>query len=446
MSTVSVPEAALVSAQTLFADDLVGNILDGIFDSIERLVSNSVIQVNNALKDLINRLESTYESIMRDVQDFLDTAVTELENVLVFRLYQLKLATDDLVEEVFDEAEALTASVIRDINRTLSNAWPFSDDFSIDEIEGTLVEGVLDQDHTLSVTGLNMGTGSESVNTEEVLTIVWSENDTVTLNGEEVENDTVFFNVDKAKIADYRKDDEFVRISCRLTTKVSKDRRFWFGEDVEEYEHSFYLTLTPLNMGQVGITGIEGIYDWHRSPNYKNVYQLRTQSGHPNGTMRNFWASYNLPTVANPPKVGDRRFYRAMTGRALGEGNRHLYHWDATVVDGGRAVNTSGQNNSHSIVLEIIAWYEMWQRISHKNVSGTTTAYKAEEPFELKVSKNAETVRIKGRDKQAGAIDLVAKNNPRKGQYGMPEGRYGELDYLGYEVAGNQLVYRFMRK
>jgi len=445
-SVASITASAATSA---IGDKLIGSVLDEIEETIEQIAQNTSIIFSNVMEDLISQMQTSFQEVWREVSDDLNKLVKDVAEQVRVQIYSLSLAAEKLVYMVSDELENVTDEAIRELRQTLSRTVIYSEDFALDEIDGTLILSDVTSDWALRVTGLNVGYDSENIQSLLTLMIKQPNGPKLKIPAAELSASEVEFVIPIEFIEEHRTDYTITTLDAELDILIKKDRFLFFDKKFKKVQ-PLKITVAPRISGEIFAAATVADYAWVQQTELNRDYSIGLPSGHHTSSskvvMHRLHHSRTIPRASVPPRPNETRFYSAAYVGCSGGGCSHVWKKDVSVVNNGSQLNIYTENNSHAVTVTFRGNVERFEQVSERVVDEQNVPIKHGRVIECRFDASASKFRLTGKDTDFGLIDLVAERDPTSSTYPMPSGEFGGLMFLGTELHGQQVIYRFSRR
>jgi hypothetical protein len=445
-SVVTITASAATSA---LGDELIGSVLDQIEETIDRIAQNTSIIFTNVVEDLISQMQSSFQEIWREVSDDLNKLVRDVTEQVRVQIYSLSLAAEQLVHMISDELDNVTDDAIRRFRQTLSRTVIYSEDFALDEIDGTLILSDVSSDWGLRVTGLNVGYDSEDIQSLLTLIITQPNGPKLKIPAAELSASEAEFIIPIEFIEEHRTDFTITTLDAELDILIKKDRLLFFDKKFRKVQ-PLKITIAPRISGEIFAAATVAEFAWVQRAELNRDYSIGLPSGHATSSSKvvthRIHHSRSIPRASVPPKPNETRFYSAAFAGCSGGGCSHVWRKDVSVVNNGSQINIYTENNSHAVSLTFRGNVERFEQVSEHMMDEQNVPIKHGPVIECRFDANANKFRFTGKDMDFGFIDLVAERDAISTTYPMPSGEFGGLIFLGTERDGAQVVYRFSRR
>jgi gas vesicle protein len=445
----SVARISASAATSAIGDKLIGSVLDEIEETIDQIAQNTSIIFTNVMEDLISQMQTSFQEVWREVSDDLNKLVQDVAEQVRVQIYSLSLAAERLIHMVSDELENVTDEAIRELRQTLSRTVIYSEDFALDEIDGTLILSDVSSDWGLRVTGLNVGFDSEDIQSILTLIIKQPSGPKLKIPGAELSASEVEFIIPIEFIEEHRTDFTITTLDAELDILIKKDRFLFFDKKFKKVQ-PLKITIAPRISGEIFAAATVARFDWVQRAELNRDYSIGLPSGHHSSSskvvMHRLHHSRSIPRASVPPKPNETRFRRASYTGCSGGGCSHVWKSDVSVVNNGSQLNMYTENNSHAVSVTFRGHVERFEQVSEHVSDEQHVPIKHGSVIECRFDASASKFRFTGKDMDFGFIDLVVEKDPTSTTYPMPSGEFGGLVFLGTERDGAQVIYRFSRR
>lgn len=445
----SVATITASAATSAIGDELIGSVLDQIEETIDRIAQNTSIIFTNMVEDLISQMQSSFQEVWRKVSDDLNKLVRDVTEQVRVQIYSLSLAAEQLVHMISDELDNVTDEAIRRFRQTLSRTVIYSEDFALDEIDGTLILSDVSSDWGLRVTGLNVGYDSEDIQSLLTLIIKQPNGPNLKIPAAELSSSEVEFIIPIEFIEEHRTDFTISTLDAELDIFIKKDRLLFFDKKFRKIQ-PLKITIAPRISGEVFAAATVAEYAWVQRAELNRDYSIGLPSGHATSSSKvgyhNLHHSRTIPRASVPPKPNETRFHSSAYVSCSGAGCGFLTRADVSVANNGSQLKMHTENHSHAISVVFRGNVERFEKVNESLRDEQNVPIKHGPVIECRFDASASKFRFTGKDMDFGFIDLVAERDANSTTYPMPSGEFGGLIFLGTERDGAQVVYRFSRR
>jgi len=444
-SVASITASAATSA---IGDKLIGSVLDEIEETINQIAQNTSIIFTNVMEDLISQMQTSFQEVWREVSDDLNKLVQDVAEQVRVQIYSLSLAAERLIHMVSDELENVTDEAIRELRQTLSRTVIYSEDFALDEIEGTLILSDVSSDWGLRVTGLNVGYDSEDIQSLLTLIIKQPNGPKLKIPAAELSASEVEFIIPIEFIEEHRTDFTITTLDAELDILIKKDRFLFFDKKFKKVQ-PLKITIAPRISGEVFAAATVAKFDWVQRAELDRDYSIGLPSGHATSSSKviyhNLHHSRTIPRASVPPKPNETRFHSASYVGCSGNGCGFYQTLNVSIANNGSQLKMNTKNWSHAISVAFRGHVERFEQVSERVSDEQHVPIKHGPVIECRFDASASKFRFTGKDIDFGFIDLLVERDPTSTTYPMPSGEFGGLVFLGTERDGAQVIYRFSR-
>lgn len=443
-----VDPVSVTAATTAIGGLVVKDVLEDILEDLDQSIENAAVRFSNAAQDLLGQLRVSLEELRKELKRDLSELVEKVAEELRVQLYNLMLGAKKLVTLAADELGKVSDEAIRDLRQVLSRTWFYSEIYSLDEIDGTLVPASATGDWKLRASGLNLGFDSEDIESVVKLVVEVPDSPPFIVTGAELSDHTVEFALPASMLKENRRETQVTFLNARLDILIKKDRAMWFDK---KYRGSqpFRITFAPRVAGELFVEATIPEFGWVKRPDLDRTFSNGLPSGHATSSSKvghhRITRHFSIARASVPPRVGDERFYRGDKGACTGGGCSHLHEFRVSVTNNGSTLDVYTYNNSHAITVRVIGRVERFEETSSETITSDPLEIRGGTTLEVTASRRFSQLRIRGRDADFGLIELGVERDSRSATFGMPSGKFGGLEFVGTRTDGDQVIYMFVR-